>query len=66
MVDELAERLEGRRARTTVEGVEVTGTVTGVTYTPKRGDLVLALTLDEPTPSGREEVPVGPDDIDPL
>jgi hypothetical protein len=66
MVDEFTDRLAGRRARTTVDGVEVTGTVTSVTYTPKRGDVVLALELDEPTPTGREAVAVGLDDIDPL
>jgi hypothetical protein len=64
MVDELADRLRGRRARTSVDGVDATGTITGVTYTPKRGDLVLELSLDEPTPSGREAVAVGPDDIE--
>lgn len=64
MPDELADRLRGRRARTTVEGANREGTITGVTYTLKGGEPVVELTLDEPTPSGREAVAVGFDDIE--
>jgi hypothetical protein len=64
MTDELGDRLRGRRVRTTVEGQDVTGTITAVTYTLKGGEPVLELTLDEATPTGREAVAVAIDDVE--
>jgi hypothetical protein len=64
MPDEFADRLRGRRARTTVDGTERAGTITSVTYTLKGGEPVVELTLDEPTPTGREAVAVGLGDLD--
>lgn len=66
MTDDLADDLTGQRATATIEGEERLGTITSVTYTPKKGDLVVAFSLDEPTPSGKSSVPVAFEDIEPL
>jgi len=56
--------LEGQRARVTVDGVERAGTVTAVTYTPKKGNAVARLELDEAGPDGRETVAVGVEELE--
>jgi hypothetical protein len=47
-----------------VDGTECAGTITSVTYTLKGGEPVVELSLDEPTPTGREAVAVGLGDLD--
>lgn len=64
MTDDFTKGLEGQRASVVVEGESRTGTISSVTFTPKRGDVVVAVSLDEPTPSGRAEVAVGLDEVD--
>lgn len=64
MSDDLASDLEGRRATATIEGDERRGTITSVTYTPKKGDMIVALTLDDPTPSGKSSVALALDDVE--
>jgi hypothetical protein len=49
--------------RVTLGGRRRSGTVADVTYTPKRGDPVVAVELDEPGPDGRTSVAVGPDEV---
>ncbi len=64
MSDDLASDLQGRRATATIEGERRRGTITSVTYTPKKGDMVVALELDDPTPVGNSSVALALDDID--
>ncbi|WP_136715407.1 hypothetical protein [Halorientalis salina] len=66
MSDDLAERLQGRRATATVDGETRPGTITSVTYTPKKGNVVVALSLDDPTPDGRSSVALALDDVEPI
>lgn len=51
--------LAGRRATVEAEGESHAGTITSVTYTLKGGQPVVRVELDEPTPSGREELAYG-------
>lgn len=64
MSDDFTSGLEGQRASTIVEGESRQGTITDVTYTPKNGDVVVALSLDDPTPGGKTAVAVALEDID--
>ena len=65
MSDDLASDLQGRRATATIDGKRRRGTITSVTYTPKKGDMVVALDLDDSTPNGNSTVALALDDIDP-
>jgi hypothetical protein len=65
-MSDFSEALEGRRMVATIDGTSCRGTITAVTFTPKNGDPVVALSLDEPAPSGKESVAVALDDIEPL
>ena len=47
----------------TIDGDELYGTVTEVSHTPKGGQTVVALTLDEPMPDGRDTVVLGLDEL---
>jgi len=66
MSDDLADRLQGSRATAIVEGARRPGTITSVTYTPKKGDVVVAFSLDDPTPSGKSSVALALDDVEPV
>ena len=63
-MDEQGRPSAGERVRTTVDGTTVSGTVESVTYTPKKGALIAAVSLDEPTPDGRTRLPVAVEDLD--
>jgi hypothetical protein len=63
MTDEPSRLQPGQRVRVTLGGRRRSGTVADVTYTPKRGDPVVAVELDEPGPDGRTSVAVGPDEV---
>jgi glycine cleavage system aminomethyltransferase T len=64
-MDELGSRpAEGQRVRTTLDGEDVQGTVASVTYTPKKGNLIAKVTLDEQGPAGREALAVAVEDLD--
>jgi len=64
MTDDLTSNLEGRRATATIDGEQRRGTITAVTYTPKKGDMVVALELDDPAPNGNSSVALALDDVD--
>lgn len=66
MSDDLAERLRGRRATATIDGEPRPGTITSVTHTPKKGNVVVAFSLDDPTPDGTSSVALALDDIEPI
>ncbi|RXK49199.1 hypothetical protein [Halorientalis pallida] len=64
-MDELGSRpAEGQRVRTTLDGEAVRGTVESVTYTPKKGNLIAKVSLDEPGPSGQSALAVAVEDLD--
>lgn len=64
-MDELGSRpAEGQRVRATVGGRAVHGRVESVTYTPKKGNLIAKVTLDEPGPDGRTALAVAVEDLD--
>ncbi|WP_424019114.1 hypothetical protein ACOZ4N_06485 [Halorientalis pallida] len=49
--------------RTTLDGADVRGTVESVTYTPKKGNLIAKVTLDEPGPDGQSALAVAVEDL---
>ncbi|SEO12963.1 hypothetical protein SAMN05216388_1008135 [Halorientalis persicus] len=55
---------EGQRVRTTLGGEAVQGTVDSVTYTPKKGNLIAKVALDEPGPDGQSALAVAVEDLD--
>lgn len=66
-MDDLGSRpAEGQRVRTRLDGQAVRGTVESVTYTPKKGNLIAKVSLDEPGPDGRETLAVAVEDLDAL
>ena len=54
---------EGQRVRTTLDGSDVRGTVESVTYTPKNGNLIVKVALDEPGPNGQSALAVAAEDL---
>ncbi len=64
-MDELGSRpAEGQRVRTRIGGQIVRGRVESVTYTPKKGNLIAKVTLEEPGPDGRTALAVAVEDLD--
>lgn len=64
-MDELGSRpAEGQRVHTTLDGETVQGTVESVTYTPKKGNLIAKVSLDESGPNGQSALAVAVEDLD--
>lgn len=55
--------MERTRVAVTVDGDRYVGTVVTETYTPKGGEPVLSVELDQPMPDGRRRYAAGPDEV---
>jgi hypothetical protein len=54
----------GTRVTLQFEGAQRSGVVTDVTYTPKKGNVAFAVSLDEPVGDGRDVVAVAREDFE--
>lgn len=62
-MEDVTTALVGSRVQVTADGETHTGRVSAVNYTPKFGNPVLAVLLDDPLADGRDEVVRPPDAV---